>query len=136
MKKANNKKGITFFEVLVTAAIFSFGVTMIYSSFLTSLDYIGHLKNRLYAVQMLDNHIALLEYKLTGNSRFFQEDAKWQESVDVVANGKDFTLSTELESVEGLADIIGVKATVSWMEQRGSMSLSRISQLSNSLSLK
>src|SRR3989338_11171657 len=54
-------RGVSFVEVMVAAAILSFGIVMLYRAFFVSLNYVNHITYRLYAMNILDNKISMLQ---------------------------------------------------------------------------
>ena len=60
----SKKRGFTFIEIMVTLIILTSGITMIFKSFLISLDRINYLTTRMYASVQIDNRISEIQKML------------------------------------------------------------------------
>ena len=117
--------GFTFIEIMVTIAILSTGIVMIYKSFLVSMDQQSYLLHRLYANNLLDSEITQLE-------RIFREKGKLalkddERMKNVVIHNKDipFTVKTFFQEIPGLEDLLQMDIGILWLERGKTVRLSR-----------
>ncbi|MCK5581148.1 MAG: prepilin-type N-terminal cleavage/methylation domain-containing protein [Candidatus Omnitrophica bacterium] len=124
-----NTKGFTFFEVMVAIAILTTGLVMIYKAFLLSVDYQGYLTNRLYAMNLLDHKISLIqrEYQDKGELPVQQRGEKFE----VVLNRRTVTFQFDMafEGVDGLEDVLEMVLFLSWEDRGKTRKLSRVAYL-------
>jgi len=118
-------RGFTFFELLVAVAILALGMVMIYRSFLISLDVQQHLRNRLFAEQLLEDRVATIKY-------FFQIEQKIppdQRSAMINSEVGYRTVPFTLEVVESegtpLVNMTRLDIRLSWPEQKRSFTFNR-----------
>ena len=64
------QRGLTFLELMITIVILSGGICAIYKGLIASLDYQSQLSSRLYAMNLMDHEIALLEKKYESTGEF------------------------------------------------------------------
>lgn len=124
----NNRRqdrGFSFFEVMVTTAILSFGLVMIYKAFFISLGFNDHLAHRLSAITLLDNKIYELQ-------RLYEEKHlvplnKSSQVKSVMINNKrvDFEYDIDFKPIAGLEDMYRADITLSWAENNRDIRLSR-----------
>ena len=122
--------GVSFIEVMVTLAVLSGGLVMIYRALFLSLDYAAHLNMRLQAQMLLSNRVEEMQkgYQLHGAVPVqCSEDtilAHFQEK------RKDLALGSHYESVEGLEHLLHVDLLLSWGERNRTISLPRSAYIS------
>ena len=118
-----NKKGFTFFELMVTVAILSTGITLIYRSFLISLDYQEYLSHRLYAINLLNDAIAIRQWELQDKGKV--DLGQHMETVDAKLNNKKvaFQISTLVRKVDQLENIFELDTVLAWLENGRSVRL-------------
>ncbi|MFH1360028.1 MAG: prepilin-type N-terminal cleavage/methylation domain-containing protein [Candidatus Omnitrophota bacterium] len=125
MIKKNNQCGVTFVEVMVTMAILSFGLVLLYKAFFVSLDAMNHLTHRLYALALIDNRIAFMQ-------KVFEEKGdiplQMQQPVDRVLFDQrpvDFRTQTDVRSVENLNNVYQLDIALFWQERGRDIRISR-----------
>ena len=125
-RKDRGRKGFTFFEVMVTVAIFASGIVMIYKSLLAGLDYHTHLTNRLFALHYLEDQYSSIqrEYRLTGQVPLGYHNKR----VDVILDNRpvSFELGVQFEDPmefkEGVHEFV---LTLKWQERGRNRKLKR-----------
>ena len=131
MKKYYSKNtGFTFIEVMVTLAIFSLGIVMIFKAFHTSLDKISYLTNRLYATTILDNRISDIERMLRAY-KALPIDLNQQESINVGGKFIEFKEAMEINEVEDFPNVFKIDLSLIWEEGNREVSLSRSAYISD-----
>lgn len=92
--KLNNKKGFTFFEVMVAVVILAVGIVGIYRAFLISLKYQKYLLTRLHIVNFLSSQFARFENDvISGKQISFQKEVS---QIDVPVDRRS---NVSLESI-------------------------------------
>lgn len=130
--------GFTFFEVMVTMAILAGGLVLVYRAMLTTLDHQDYLIARLYAGQLLDDRIAVIE-------REYDDTAErpvliGPEVYRAVLNNQPFTfiMTAEYATVADLEDVSELRVVLSWNERGRPFQMTRavyVSALSSWASL-
>ncbi len=121
-----DKKGYTFLELMVTVTILSIGIVGVYKVLITSLDYQRQLSCRLYATNLMEHEIALLENQFKANGEF--PDKENGKVVEVLLDRRSvlFEFSLEPATLESnLAGLLPVRITLSWPDQGRMISLKR-----------
>lgn len=123
--KRSKKSGLTFFEVMVTVAILSTGIVMIYKSLLMSLDYQDHLTRRLYASNLLEG--ALIDIQLNYEGSQIPPPAQERNTYNVVLNNRLVSFQFTIDFFEDyeLRNIWRADAVLSWPERGRTFSLVR-----------
>lgn len=120
-----NKRGFTFVEVMMAAAILSLGIVLIYRSFFASLNYLEHVTYRLHANTLLDNKIAAVQkiYEDTHQP----PPAAQSDSTSLTLNHKniDFRFILKTDQALALENIYEVAASVEWREHGREIHLTR-----------
>lgn len=122
--------GLTFVEVMVTLVILSSGITMVFKSFIVSLDQLRHLTNRLYATTILDNRIAYVERMLRAYKVLPMETDSAQK-VDVGVKEVKFKSEMSISAVEEYVDIFRLDVSLQWQEGNKNLRMSRSAFISN-----
>ena len=125
-----SRKGLSFVEVMVALSVFSIGVVGIFQSFHVSLDRLFHLNNRLYAMQILENRISLVE-RLFKAHRSLPPDIEQKETVSVGGKEIEFEYEMNIDTVENLIDTFEVNVSLSWKERRRLKKVTRTAYISN-----
>ena len=117
-------KGFSFLEVMVAVSVLAVGIVFIYKAFFTTIDYLTHLKIRLYANAALEQKVANIQYffKLKG------EIPDLRDEVDTaVVNNKTipFAYATTLNSVDAMPNLVQMELTCSWPERNRNFKLAR-----------
>lgn len=122
--------GVSFIEVMVTLAVLSGGLVMIYRALFLSIDYAAHLNLRLQAQMLLSSRIEEMQrgYQAKGEVPVqFSEDAV---AVRFQEKKKDLVLGSHFRSVEGLQHLLHVDLLLSWEERNRTISLPRSAYIS------
>ena len=108
---------------MVTVAILSTGITLIYRSFLISLDYQEYLSHRLYAINLLNDAIAIRQWELQDKGKV--DLGQHMETVDAKLNNKKvaFQISTLVRKVDQLENIFELDTVLAWLENGRSVRL-------------
>ena len=111
-----SKQGFTFIELMVTLAVLSFGIVMVYKAFFASLDQINYLNHRLYATIFLDNQLTEMQraYK---SSKTVPMNFASTESVEIGYKTIDFKPTKVMTPVEDIPFLFQVDLSVSWTEK-------------------
>ena len=117
------QKGLTFVEVMVTAVILSAGLVAVYRSFFIGADVMRHLSNRLYALNLIETRIALIERDYRA-SKDFDVGPLTEEAV-INNFPVHFQFVINLKPVDQLLTVFQLDITLSWEERGRMMSLSR-----------
>ncbi len=129
-KSLNNESGLSFIEVMVTLLILSFGLVMIFKTFLTSLQQTEHLTKRLYASTLLDDRISVIERGL----RAYQTlpfDLHYKEVVNMGTKEIEFKQKMDIREVEDFVDVFQLDITLQWEEEGRMRELSRSAYISD-----
>jgi Tfp pilus assembly protein PilE len=118
MNVMKRRCGLSFIEVMVTVCILAFGLSAIYQAFFVSLDYLNHATYRTYALNFLNNKVALIQqhYQLTNTLDVRQGD----HLAEIFIKGRKFRfnseiVSTSLPSMPGLRQL---DIKVLWQERK------------------
>ena len=109
---------------MVTLVIFSTGIVAILQSYLTSLDRIEHLNNRLYASMLLDDRIALIKRNLRAY-RALPLDMNRNDLVNLGNRELVLTHDLKIKQVENFQDIFELTMSYQWQEDSRLLTLSR-----------
>ncbi len=111
-----DRNGFSFVEVMVTIAILTTGIMMIYRSFLTCLNFMNHLSRRAYALTLLDNKIQELQHLLETRKQIPFSSTPQSEEVNVGNKNVHFDYSFAISALAPLDNIYDVDVTISWDE--------------------
>ena len=126
----SSPKAFTFVEVMVTISILSFGLVMIYSSLLASLDRMDYLTHRLYAHHVLENRIASVERILRSYKALpFELDQK--EIINVDNKEMALNLETMINQVDNFLDTFELNVSVNWTQHNREIHLRRSAYISD-----
>lgn len=118
-------KGLSFFEVMITIAILSLGLVMIFRAFFISLDTISHLTYRWHAMMLLENKIAEIQQKFQVTGEIPMELTAEPEKKNINRRVIDFGYKTEIRDFISLGGIFRVTLTVFWRERNRDIRLSQ-----------
>ena len=125
-RSAKFQRGYTFLELMVTVSILSVGIVGIYKVLLTSMDYQTQLSCRLYASNLIEHEIALLQNQFQSSGEFSsKENGK---IVEVLLDRRNipFQFSIVPAAVENnLAGLLPVTVFLSWPDQGRNFHLKR-----------
>ncbi len=124
-KSRCDSRAVTFFELLVTVTILASGMVMIYKALLLSLDYQDYLMQRLYADNLIEHKIVLIQQDFQDNGTL--ELTPQGEIEDVVLNNKRiaFQFSYDLKDMGDLKSIFQLDVDLSWADHGRSFRLAR-----------
>lgn len=127
-----NNRGYTFLELMVTVSILAIGIVGVYKVLLASLDYQMQLSCRLYAANLIEHEIALIENKFRATGQFpIQENGKVIEAF-LDRRTIVFQLSLLPAGVENeIAGLIPVEVVLSWADQGRTINLKRALYFAN-----
>lgn len=109
------QKGFTFFELMVTVSILSIGIVGIYRVLLADVDYQTELSCRLYASNLIEHEVALMQqrYALSGELPVIDNG----KVVDAVLNRRELAFQIEVSEAFSETRISGMfpaEIAVSW----------------------
>jgi prepilin-type N-terminal cleavage/methylation domain-containing protein len=119
------RDGFTLLEILATVGVLATGIVMVYKAFLVSMDYQEYLTHRLYAMNLLDHMVAVIQNDYQTEDQMSSQPKG--EIGEVTLNNRPmaFRLETEIRSIEGLENISELDANISWPEQGKTLRLSK-----------
>jgi prepilin-type N-terminal cleavage/methylation domain-containing protein len=120
--------GFTFIEVMVTLIILTSGIAIIFKTFISSLDHMTHLRNRLYATTILDNRIQKLE-RVLRVYKTIPFDFENMDKVNVGEMNINFNPKMNIAQVEDYKDIFQLDLSLSWKEGQRPIRLTRSSYI-------
>lgn len=127
----SNRKAYTFLELMVTVSVLSIGIVGIYRALLLSLDYQGELSQRLYAINLLENQIAVLENEYQANGAIPPgEDGKVIEA-ELDHRNVPFALWITPGFVQGIEGLMPIDAVITWPQRGRNITLKRTTYLLN-----
>ncbi|NTV28814.1 MAG: hypothetical protein HGA80_01910 [Candidatus Omnitrophica bacterium] len=126
--------GLTFVEVMLTAVILSVGLVALYRSFFIAADVVRHLTNRLYAINLLENRITLIERNFRSLKDF--DIGPMTEEVLVDNNPVRFQYQVQLRPVGNLLTVFQLDLTLSWEERGRARNIARSAYFSGVTSLE
>ncbi len=115
---AKCRRGYTFLELMITVTILSIGIVGIYKVLLAALDYQTQLSCRLYAANLMEHEIALLENQFASSGEFpSEENGKLIEAV-LDHRNVPFQFSLVSAAVENnIAGLLPVTVVLSWPDR-------------------
>ena len=125
-----SNSGFTFVEVMVALAVLSLGIVIIFKGFITSLDRLSYLTNRLYATTLLDNRITGIERML----RLYETlpfELNRKEKVNVGSREIEFRQRMSISEVDDFADVFELDLSLLWDSGDREMILSRSAYISD-----
>ena len=121
MWSTGNKRGFTLIEVLITVAILSFGIVLLYQAFFICLDAVMHCSNRLEAQFLMGEKLWAAQKDLTS-----QETLPEGEKNGVLAGrNKDFNWMMLVNSIPESEDLYKINLDFSWQEGKKEITVSR-----------
>lgn len=107
--------GITFIEVMLTVVILSTGLVAIYRSFFSAIDYLDHLCTRLYAINLIESRIAVIERDF----RSLQDFDIGALSEEALINNRQvaFQYAVDMKPVGTLLSVFELNIVLSWQER-------------------
>ena len=119
------KNGISFFEVMVTIAILSLGLVMIFRAFFISLDAINHLTYRWHAMVLLENKLVEIQQRFQTKGEILMELTSSPERAVINRHPVNFGYKTEVRHFADLDDFFQVNLTIFWRERSRDINLSQ-----------
>ena len=124
-RKNRCTKGFTFIEIMIAAAILATGILFIYKTFFTSLSYLDHFVNRIYANTLIQNEIVHSQQDLEIKKDLSSIEKTRTENVKIGNKGVDFTFHTVFSPLEDVGGIFLLNVDLSWKERERNIRLSR-----------
>lgn len=122
--------GFTFIEIMVTLAVLSGSIVMIYRALFSSLDHMSRLNSRLYADILLEDRIATIERTLRAY-KALPFELNPPQAVDVGAKEIQFTPQMKISEVSGFMDVFQIDLALQWQEGQRQIQLSRSAYISD-----
>lgn len=119
------KKGLSFFEVMVTISVLSLGLVMIFRAFLISLDTIGHLTYRWHAMMLLENKISEIQQRFQTTGEIPMDLTDQPEKRIVNHREIHFGYKTEIRDFINLGNIFQLTLTIFWRERNRDINISQ-----------
>ncbi|MFH1062062.1 MAG: type II secretion system protein [Candidatus Omnitrophota bacterium] len=107
-----NKKAFTLVEVLVSSVILSVGLVIIFEVFLSSLDIVNLVNNRLNAQLFINEKIWQLQSNLDRQSGMF---IPMKQSGSVMLGNKEFKWQLDMELVDISQELYKVSGQMNWL---------------------
>ncbi len=125
-------RAYTFLELMVTVSILSIGIVGIYKVLLTSLDYQSQLSCRLYATNLMEHEIALLENQFKSTGQLAAEENGKVVEVLLDRRNVRFEFSLFPAAVENnIIGLLPVTIVLSWPDRDRHVSIKRDIYLTN-----
>ncbi|MBF0216775.1 MAG: type II secretion system protein [Candidatus Omnitrophica bacterium] len=119
------KRGFTFFEVLVAVVILSAGIAVIFQSFFFSVSAVRYVSNRIEAGLFMDREIDQRKMSIFGKSYVMSEIKETK----VVGADTQFHLTVKMCPVPGSISLYEMDVSAAWIEGKKDMVLNRVSYL-------
>ncbi|MBF0479845.1 MAG: prepilin-type N-terminal cleavage/methylation domain-containing protein [Candidatus Omnitrophica bacterium] len=130
IKRAANRRGLSFIEVMVAVVIIAGGLVVVIKSFLVSLDRMSYLTNRIYAFENLENRLASYE-KILRIYNALPFELEQAETLQTGAKHIDFKQHCDLHAVDDFPDLFQIGLTESWLEGGVSKNISQTRYIAN-----
>ena len=111
-------------EVMVTVVVLSVGLVGIFKVFHSSLSYLTHLTNRIYASNLLDNRFAKVQRMLSGYHTLPVE-LDQEENIHIGARIFPVKKGTGIRQIGDFIDIFRLDLSVGWKEGQRNITLKR-----------
>ncbi|MDD5729621.1 MAG: prepilin-type N-terminal cleavage/methylation domain-containing protein [Candidatus Omnitrophica bacterium] len=121
MISKTGNKAFTLIEVMAATAVLSLGVVFMYEAFLSSLDAYGYYNSYLAVSPFMDEKIWQSQDSLRRLANLGQAP---QEGT-VFLEGRNYNWSVSNEPLPGTPDLFKTGITVSWLQGKRKMELSR-----------
>lgn len=121
-----NHRGYTFLELMVTVSILAVGIVGVYKVLLASMDYQTQLSCRLYAANLIEHEIALIEnqFRLTGQFPI-EENGK---VIEAFLDRRNVAFHLSLLPAGVANEIVGlipIEVVLSWTDRGHTINLKR-----------
>ena len=116
-------RGFTLIEVMVTVAVLSFGLAMLYRAFFSSLDALGYVSERLCVNLEMNNRIWALEDAF---NRAFDESDSLTDSGKTKINNVTFSWKSSDTPLDGTINLHKLEVRFLWPERNKNLSLTRV----------
>ncbi|MEI8011019.1 MAG: hypothetical protein WCI27_00870 [Candidatus Omnitrophota bacterium] len=131
--RARRRRGITFVEVMLTVVILSGGLVAIYRSFLSGIDYLDRLSTRVYAINLLENRMAVVEKDFRSPKDF--DIGLLDEEFVINHHPVMFHYKVDLKPVGTLLSVFELEMEITWRDHGRVTTLSRTAYVSGVTSL-
>ncbi len=125
LRGCRKKRGFSFVELMVTVAVLSSGIILIYKAFFISLSYLNHVTNRLYAIHIMDNVIVNMQLDAAQDRAIIFRQNEQAVTVKLDNRQVDFHYFVRVYNVENLAHIFRVETSCFWKEGSRDSRISR-----------
>jgi len=122
LQTPNSERAFTLIEVMVTTAILSLGVVLIYNAFFISLDAFNYCSDYLSVAPWMDEKIWQAQEQLNSQGLSAQLPGNGQLNV----NNKEFNWYLRCVPVSGEQDLFKIDLLLSWQQGSRNKRLSRI----------
>ena len=122
-------KGFTLVEVMVTIAILSFGIVMLYEAFFTCLNGFSYSKSRLGVQRWTDEKIWEVEHELIRSRTLITGES----AGSFIDKNKNFAWKMSINLIDEAQDAYLYKLSldVNWKEAQKNVSLSQVAYVQN-----
>jgi prepilin-type N-terminal cleavage/methylation domain-containing protein len=114
LRTGKSRKGFTLVEVMVTVAVLSFGLAMIYRAFFSSLDALMFISQRFLVNLEINNRLWEAEDSF---NRAFDEAAALSDSGKTIINNVPFGWKTSGTLIDGTTNLHKVEVDITWPEK-------------------
>lgn len=118
----NTEHAFTLIEVMVTTAILSLGVVLVYSAFFISLDSFNYCSDYLAVAPLMDELIQQAQEQLSSQGGSALPPGNGQLRV----NNKEFNWYLKCVPVMGVQDLFKIDLVFSWQQARKNKKISRV----------
>lgn len=125
LKYLRRKRGLSFIELMVTVAVLSSGIILIYRAFFISLSYLDHVVCRLYAMHCLENAIVNMQMETEQNKGILFREHVQNRTIKLGNKTIDFHCPVKVSNVENLDHIFRVEVSCRWKEGSRDIQLSQ-----------
>jgi len=121
-REPRTERAFTLIEVMVTTAILSLGVVLIYNAFFISLDSFNYCSDYLAVAPLMDEKIWQAQERLNSEGAL----ARLPENGRFNINNKEFNWYLKSTPVPGEQDLFKIDLRLSWRQGSRNKKLSRI----------
>ena len=112
--RSQSQRGFSFFELMVTVAVLSSGLVLLYNAFFLAIDYAQRVSCRLYAINLLDKKINEIQMLFQEKSQLIFNEKLDTETVNINHRKVKFQFTTNVEQKQGIEGVYQVDLNLSW----------------------